>query len=129
MRILFVGDIYGKPGRRAASELVPKLIEEREIDFTIMNGENAAGGFGVTPQICDDLFASGIDVLTTGNHVWDKREIVDYIEHQPRLLRPPAGWLRPPGGRCLAPAAGRSSRTCPAGRVPHRPAPAPAPPP
>ncbi|HCK09953.1 MAG: TIGR00282 family metallophosphoesterase [Gemmatimonadetes bacterium] len=88
MRILFVGDIYGKPGRRAASELVPKLIEEREIDFTIMNGENAAGGFGITENIGSKLHAYGADVITTGNHVWDQKSSIPYIAAGGRILRP-----------------------------------------
>ena len=88
MRILFVGDIYGKPGRRAASELVPKLIEEREIDFTIMNGENAAGGFGITENIGKKLHAYGADVITTGNHVWDQKASISYIVSGDRILRP-----------------------------------------
>jgi metallophosphoesterase (TIGR00282 family) len=88
MRVLFLGDIVGRGARKAVIEQVPALREELALDFLVVNCENAAGGFGVTPAICDDLFAAGIDVLTTGNHVWDKREIIPYIESTPRLLRP-----------------------------------------
>ena len=88
MRVLFLGDIVGRTARNTVIEAAAALRGELQLDFLVVNCENAAGGFGVTPQICDDLFAAGIDVLTTGNHVWDKREIVDYIEQQPRLLRP-----------------------------------------
>ena len=88
MRVLFLGDIVGRAARNAVIEQVPALREEFALDFIVVNCENAAGGFGVTPAICDDLFAAGIDVLTTGNHVWDKREIIPYIEATPRLLRP-----------------------------------------
>jgi metallophosphoesterase (TIGR00282 family) len=88
MRILFVGDVYGKPGRRAASELVPMLIEERTIDFTIINGENAAGGFGITENIGNKMHAYGADVITTGNHVWDQKGSVSYICAGDRILRP-----------------------------------------
>ena len=88
MRILFVGDVYGKPGRRATSELVPKLIEERDIDFTIVNGENAAGGFGITENIGKKMHAYGADVITTGNHVWDQKGGISYICSGDRILRP-----------------------------------------
>ena len=88
MRVLFLGDIVGRSARNAVIDAAPGLRDELELDFLVVNCENAAGGFGVTPQICDALFAAGIDVLTTGNHVWDKREIIDYIAQEPRLLRP-----------------------------------------
>ncbi|HOF05906.1 MAG TPA: TIGR00282 family metallophosphoesterase [Syntrophales bacterium] len=88
MRILFIGDIVGKPGRRAVHELLPEIIRERQIEFVVANGENAAAGFGMTREIVEDLFGSQIDVLTTGNHVWDKKEIVDCIDDYESLLRP-----------------------------------------
>ena len=88
MRILFLGDIVGRSARQLVISAVAGLREEFDLDFIIVNVENAAGGFGVTPQIADDVLAAGADVLTTGNHVWDKREIVDYIMKEPRLLRP-----------------------------------------
>jgi metallophosphoesterase (TIGR00282 family) len=79
LRILFVGDIYGRPGRTIVHERLPELQKQHGVDLTIANGENAAGGFGITPQIAEELFELGIDVITTGNHVWDKREIIDYM--------------------------------------------------
>ncbi len=88
MNILFIGDIYGAAGRRIVSDHVQDIVGTNHIDLTIANAENSAGGFGVTPSIAEELFALGIDVLTTGNHVWDKREIYDYLARQPRLLRP-----------------------------------------
>ena len=88
MRLLFLGDIVGRAARNAVIQQVPGLRVELDLDFIVVNCENSAGGFGVTPTICDELFACGIDVLTTGNHVWDKREIIPYIEATPRLLRP-----------------------------------------
>src|SRR5690606_39926281 len=88
MRILFVGDVIGRPGRRAVQNLLPDLIIQREIDLAIVNSENSASGFGVTPEIARDLFDAGADVLTSGNHIWDKKQIVPYIDEEPRLLRP-----------------------------------------
>ena len=79
MRILFVGDIYARPGRNIVHERLPELQKQYSVDLTIANGENAAGGFGITPQIAEELFELGVDVITTGNHVWDKREIIDYM--------------------------------------------------
>jgi metallophosphoesterase (TIGR00282 family) len=94
MKILFIGDIVGKPGRRAIRELLPQIVEEGEIDCVIANCENAAAGFGVTREVVDELFQSHIDVLTSGNHIWDKKEAVGFIGDFPKLLRPanyPAG--------------------------------------
>ena len=88
MKILFVGDIFGSPGRRIVADHVEDIIRANQIDLAIANAENAAGGFGITPAIAEDLFALGLDVLTSGNHVWDKRELYDYLNRQPRLLRP-----------------------------------------
>ncbi len=88
MRILFLGDIVGRTARQAVIEQMPDLRAELGCAFVIVNCENAAGGYGVTPAICDDLFASGIDVLTTGNHVFDKAEISPYLASQEKLLRP-----------------------------------------
>ena len=79
MKILFVGDIFGSAGRKIVAEHIGHLRETHNVDLTIMNAENAAGGFGVTPAIAEDLFDLGADVLTTGNHVWDKRELIDYL--------------------------------------------------
>ncbi len=88
MKILFIGDIFGSPGRRIVADHLRDIVETEAIDLTIANAENAAGGFGITPSIAEDLLAMGIDVLTSGNHVWDKRELYDYLGRQPRLLRP-----------------------------------------
>ena len=88
MKILFIGDIVGKPGRRIVKERTADLAQEEGIDLVIANCENAAAGFGITPALAEELLPVGIDVLTTGNHVWDKKEILSYIETQPRLLRP-----------------------------------------
>ena len=88
MNILFVGDIFASPGRRLVADHIQDIIATNHIDLAIANAENSAGGFGVTPSIAEDLFALGIDVLTSGNHIWDKREIFDYLTRQPRLLRP-----------------------------------------
>ena len=88
MKILFIGDIFGSPGRRIVADHVEDIVKANEIDLAIANAENAAGGFGITPAIAEDLFALGLDVLTSGNHIWDKRELYDYLNRQPRLLRP-----------------------------------------
>ena len=83
MNILFVGDIFGSAGRRIVREHIGHVCEAHDVELVIMNVENAAGGFGVTPQIAEDLFDLGADVLTTGNHVWDKRELIDYLSSVP----------------------------------------------
>lgn len=88
MRILFIGDIFGKPGRKIVRERLDSLVFEHRIDFSVANVENAAGGFGLTPQIADEILDMGVDLLTSGNHVWDKRAILPYLDQQPRLLRP-----------------------------------------
>lgn len=88
MRILLLGDVVGKSGRHAVAEALPGLRRRLRIDFAVVNGENAAHGFGITPRICRGLIEAGADVVTTGNHVWDRREIMDYIDSEPRLLRP-----------------------------------------
>jgi metallophosphoesterase (TIGR00282 family) len=94
MNILFVGDIFGKPGREIARRAIPALVEQRAIDFVIANVENSASGFGVTGDIADTILGYGVDVMTSGNHVWDKKEVLEYLPRQPKLLRPanfPAG--------------------------------------
>jgi len=89
MRILFLGDVVGKSGCLAVTQNLPGLIKKKKIDFVIINGENAADqGVGLTKQICNDLFNSGADVITTGNHVWDQKEALSYIDKENRLLRP-----------------------------------------
>jgi len=88
MKLLLIGDVVGKPGRAALLDRLQDLKEQHEIDFTIINAENVAGGFSITPAIADLLFSSGIDVMTSGNHIFDKHEVIDYIQKQPKLLRP-----------------------------------------
>src|SRR5438046_8426778 len=88
MKLLLIGDVVGKPGRAALLDRLQDLKEQHEIDFTVMNAENVAGGFSITAAIADLLFSSGIDVMTSGNHIFDKHEVIDYIKKQPRLLRP-----------------------------------------
>jgi 2',3'-cyclic-nucleotide 2'-phosphodiesterase len=88
MRILFVGDIVGSPGRGILKDHLADIVEQRKIDLAIVNCENAASGFGITPRLADELFAAGAEVLTGGNHIWDRKEIMEYYPHQPRLLRP-----------------------------------------
>ncbi|MBZ5501254.1 MAG: TIGR00282 family metallophosphoesterase [Acidobacteriia bacterium] len=88
MKILFIGDIVGSPGRKIVHERLADILAQREIDLCIANGENAASGFGITPRITEDLLASGIEVITSGNHIWDRKDILDFFPHEPRLLRP-----------------------------------------
>jgi len=88
MRLLFLGDIVGRPGREAVLAHLPKLRSRLKPDFIVINGENAAAGFGITRKICDELFDAGADVITTGNHVWDQKEALVFIDDEPRLLRP-----------------------------------------
>jgi len=96
LKILFIGDIFGRPGRTIVKDRLPEIRKQHSIDLVIANCENAAAGFGITPPLAEELFDLGIDVMTTGNHVWDKREIIEYFQmadgnpHSParRLLRP-----------------------------------------
>jgi metallophosphoesterase (TIGR00282 family) len=88
LRLLFLGDIIGEPGRRAVIELLPKLRQAWGIDFIVVNGENAAAGRGITGRITIDLLRAGVAVITTGDHIWDQKEVSSYIETEPRLLRP-----------------------------------------
>lgn len=88
MNILFIGDIVGRPGRDAVKTLLPRLKKELGLDFVIANAENAAGGSGLNPKVCLELFENGIDVLTSGDHIWKRREIFDIIDNEPRILRP-----------------------------------------
>ena len=88
LKLLFLGDIIGEPGRRAVIESVPIWKKERAIDFVIVNGENSAGGRGITPRITIDLLRAGIAVITTGDHVWDQKDLAPFIDSEPRLLRP-----------------------------------------
>ncbi len=88
MKVLFIGDIVGKVGRSAVKALLPAVISRYKIDFVIANGENAAGGFGITEKVATELFSCGIEVLTSGNHIWDKKESIPYIAKEPRIIRP-----------------------------------------
>ncbi|MBO8128437.1 MAG: TIGR00282 family metallophosphoesterase [Peptococcaceae bacterium] len=88
MRLLMIGDIVGRPGRRAVRENLKRLTQEWDIDFVIANGENAAGGNGITQSVAEELFSIGIDVLTMGNHVWDKKEVFSFIDTDYRIVRP-----------------------------------------
>ena len=88
MRILFIGDIVGKAGRQAVEGLLEHCVADHQIDFTVANGENAAGGMGITPVIASEFFDLGIDVLTSGNHIWAKKEILPFLDEEERLLRP-----------------------------------------
>jgi 2',3'-cyclic-nucleotide 2'-phosphodiesterase len=87
-RVLMIGDMIGKPGRVAVEQLLPELRDARQIDFVTANGENVAGGMGLTPSTADAILAAGVDVITSGNHIWDKREIYPYLESSDRVLRP-----------------------------------------
>jgi len=88
MKILFIGDIVGSPGREAIKKLLPEIKREHGIDFVVANAENAAGGSGITPKVAEELFSSGVSVLTSGDHIWKKREIMELINAEERILRP-----------------------------------------
>ena len=88
MRILFIGDIVGSPGRRAIRELLPVIVKKESIDFVIANGENAAGGSGITVPVAQEIFKSGVDILTSGDHIWKRKEAAELLESEPRVLRP-----------------------------------------
>lgn len=88
MRVLMLGDIYGRPGRKIVGEKLPEIKAEYRPDLIIANGENCASGFGLTRKLADELFDMGIDVITSGNHIWDQREMYTYIQEEPRILRP-----------------------------------------
>lgn len=88
MKVLYIGDVVGKSGRKAVEDHLPRVREQLGLDFVVVNGENSAHGFGITGPICESLFELGVDVITTGNHAWDQREIIEYMQTEPRLLRP-----------------------------------------
>jgi metallophosphoesterase (TIGR00282 family) len=120
VNVLFVADIVGRPGRRAVGELVPRLRERFSIDLCVANGENAAGGFGLTPEISRDLLGNGVDVLTSGNHLWDRKEILPYLEEERSLLRPANYPPGTPGHRsvvCELPRGRKVAVFCLQGRV------------
>jgi metallophosphoesterase (TIGR00282 family) len=94
VKLLFVGDIVGQPGRRAVRELVPKLREQHQLDLVVANGENSAGGSGITPRTAEEIFSAGVDVITSGDHLWDQKEVTLLLANEPRFVRPlnyPAG--------------------------------------
>ena len=88
MKILFLGDVMGRSGRHSLRAHLPQAITDNNIDFVIANGENAAGGFGITESICNELYSYGVNVITTGNHLWDQKEITNYIDKDQNLLKP-----------------------------------------
>src|SRR5215207_10992711 len=88
MKVLMIGDVVARPGRVAVLERIEDLRQQHAVDLAVMNAENVSNGFSITPQHAEQLFAAGVDVMTSGNHIFDKREVVPYIERQPRLLRP-----------------------------------------
>lgn len=88
MRFLLIGDVIGRTGRNALRHFLPSLIKERSIDFVIANGENAAGGFGITKKVFSELISLGVDVVTSGNHIWDKKEVFEFIDKEEKILRP-----------------------------------------
>lgn len=88
MKLLFVGDVIGRPGRRIVQQSLQDMVAREEADLVILNCENSAAGFGVTPDIANSFLDLGVDVLTSGNHIWDKKQIFDYLDQQPRLIRP-----------------------------------------
>ena len=88
MKILFLGDVMGRSGRYSLRDHLPQAITDNNIDFVIANGENAAGGFGITESICNELYSYGVNVITTGNHLWDQKEITNYIDKDQNLLKP-----------------------------------------
>jgi metallophosphoesterase (TIGR00282 family) len=88
VKLLFIGDIVGQPGRRAVAELVPKLRERHALDFVIANGENSAGGSGITPKTAEEIFSAGVDAMTSGDHLWDQKEVMELLASEKRFLRP-----------------------------------------
>jgi len=88
VKLLFIGDIVGEPGRRAVKILVPVLRLQHRIDVVVANGENSAGGSGITPKMADEIFSAGVDVITSGDHLWDQKEVTELLAHEPRFLRP-----------------------------------------
>ncbi|MBM3830075.1 MAG: TIGR00282 family metallophosphoesterase [Verrucomicrobia bacterium] len=110
MKILFIGDVVGSPGRQAVAELVPGLRRQHTLDVVIANGENSAGGSGITPETAAELFASGVDVITSGDHLWDQKEVAALLTDEPRFVRP---LNYPPG----SPGQGSTTHRLPDGRL------------
>jgi metallophosphoesterase (TIGR00282 family) len=88
VKLLFIGDIVGQPGRRAVVEFLPKLRQQQALDFVIANGENSAGGSGITPKTAGEIFSAGVDVITSGDHLWDQKEVMELLQNEKRFLRP-----------------------------------------
>jgi len=88
LKILFIGDIVGEPGRRAVSELLPRLRRQHGVELVIANGENSAGGSGITPKTAEEIFAAGVDIITSGDHLWDQKEVIGLLQNESRFLRP-----------------------------------------
>jgi metallophosphoesterase (TIGR00282 family) len=88
VKLLFIGDVVGSPGRRAVTELVPRLRDEHHLDFVIANGENSAGGSGITSKTAEEIFSAGVDVITSGDHLWDQKEVIELLNNEKRFLRP-----------------------------------------
>jgi len=88
VKLLFIGDIVGEPGRRAVRQLVPQLRQRHELDVVIANGENSAGGSGITPNTAEEIFSAGVDIMTSGDHLWDQKEVIALLENEKRFLRP-----------------------------------------
>src|SRR5215470_19856751 len=88
MKVIVIGDVVGKPGRKILTAKLKSLKEQHEAEFVVANAENAAEGAGVVPKVGDEIISAGVDVMTSGNHIFDKKEVIPYIENQPRLLRP-----------------------------------------
>src|SRR5678815_5984860 len=88
MRVLFIADIVGQPGRQAVQHILPPLKESQSIDIVIANGENSAGGSGITPKTAEEIFAAGVDVITSGDHLWDQKEVMELLDREKRFLRP-----------------------------------------
>jgi metallophosphoesterase (TIGR00282 family) len=109
MNILIVGDVVGNPGRSILKKALPRVFAKHDVDYCIVNVENAAGGFGITKEICDELLAQGVDCMTSGNHHWDKKEIIPVVDNIPQLLRP-ANYPRQQPGRVRHVGKGKDSR-------------------
>jgi metallophosphoesterase (TIGR00282 family) len=88
VKVLFIGDIVGSPGRKIVHDRLADILTQRSIDLCIANGENSASGFGITPRLAEEIFSCGVEVITGGNHIWDRKEILDFFPHEPRLIRP-----------------------------------------
>jgi len=88
VKLLFIGDIVGQPGRRAVRDLLPELRERHHLDFVVANGENSAGGSGITPKTAAEIFSAGVDVITSGDHLWDQKEVMELLANEKRFLRP-----------------------------------------